>query len=204
MMKLKAFGIEIYVSFTVVALFSIFVLFDKSGNLICCFISAFCHETGHIFTMCRFNMKPEKIRISLFDIKILDNNRNLCSYNENLAVVLSGSAANFLLFIIAGILFLFIKAEILLRFSAVNLFTGMFNLLPVSNLDGGQALYLLLIRRFSEKTTDRIIDFLTVLLILPTAVIGFIVLFKSKYNFSLLLISVYLLSALILRKSKFY
>ena len=204
MMKLNTFGIEIYLSFTVVALFSIFVLFDKSGNLICCFISAFCHEAGHIFTMCRLNLKPEKIKISLFDIKILDKNRNLCSYNENLAVVLSGSAANFLLFIIAGILFLFIKAEILLRFSAVNLFTGMFNLLPVSNLDGGQALYLLLIRRFSEKTTDRIIDFLTVLLILPTAVIGFIVLFRSEYNFSLLLISVYLLSALILRKSKFY
>lgn len=204
MMKLNTFGIEIYLSFTVVALFSIFVLFDKSGNLICCFISAFCHEAGHIFTMCRLNLKPEKIKISLFDIKILDKNRNLCSYNANLAVVLSGSAANFLLFIIAVILFLFIKAEILLRFSAVNLFTGMFNLLPVSNLDGGQALYLLLIRRFSEKTTDRIIDFLTVLLILPTAVIGFIVLFRSKYNFSLLLISVYLLSALILRKSKFY
>ena len=94
--------------------------------------------------------------------------------------------------------------ELLLTFSIVNLLTGLFNLLPVSNLDGGQAIYLILTQKFTDKTANRIIDVLTVLLIFPISIAGFIVLLNSKYNFSLLLISVYLIITLIIKNSKYF
>ena len=84
------------------------------------------------------------------------------------------------------------------------MFTGVFNALPVSNLDGGQALYLLLTLKFSDTTANKVIDILTIILIFPTAILGFILLFNSKYNFSLLLISIYLIIALMEKNSKFY
>lgn len=203
-MKFKLFDIEINLSFVVTALFSIFILLDKSGNLTCCFASAFFHEAGHIFAMCRCKCKPEKVIIKLFDIRIIDCKRQLCAYKYSLIIILAGVTVNFILCSASTLIYFFSEVEIFRVFAIVNALTGAFNLLPVSNLDGGQALYLILSRKLSEKVTDRIIDSLTVIIILPTAVLGFIVLFRSKYNFSLLLISLYLLLALILKKSKFY
>lgn len=204
MMKFRIFGIEIYVSFVVVALFSVLLLLDINKNLIFCFISAFLHEAGHLLAMCRCNCKPSKIIIKLFDIRIIDNKRLYCPFKCNIIIILSGVAVNFFLTVCFFIIYFFTEAEYCKTFSLVNFFTGAFNLLPASNLDGGQALYLVLMRKFSEETTERVIDGLTIALILPTAICGFIVLFRSKYNFSLLFISFYLVLALVLKKSKFY
>lgn len=203
-MKFNLFNINFYISFIVVAFFSIMVLLDKSGNLICCFTAAVLHELGHIVAMCLCNCKPIKIVFKLFDIRIINNNRYLCSYSSSMFIVIAGVLVNFALCCISYCFWITTQLQFFQIFSLVNLFTGLFNLLPVSNLDGGQALFLLLQRKFSEKTTDSIIDILTVLLILPTAILGFIVLFRSKYNFSLLIISFYLLLALVLKKSKYY
>lgn len=203
-MKFKTFGITIELSFILVAVFTLIVISDTSQRLICCFVSALCHEAGHIATMCRLGKKPKKIICQLFNIKIIDDNRAMYSYKADLLVILSGIIVNFFLSIVSFVFFYISKSELLLTFSIVNLFTGLFNLLPVSNLDGGQAIYLILIKKFTEKTANRIIDILTVLLIFPISIAGFIVLFNSKYNFSLLLISVYLVITLIVKNSKYF
>lgn len=203
-MKHKIFGIEIRLSFISSALFAAFLLLDTSGSLSCCLLSALFHELGHIIAMCRCGCKPEKIVINLFDIKIIDNKRQLCPLKQTLIIVLSGVLTNFILCLLSAVMYYFFCIEIFRLFTTVNLLTGIFNLLPVANLDGGQAIYLILSSKFSEKAADRVIDALTVLLILPTAILGFIVLFQSKYNFSLLLISIYLVLSLFQKKSKIY
>lgn len=204
MMRLRLFDIEFKISFLLVSVFAIITLFDRQCKLFICFLSAFLHESGHIFAMCKNNCKPKSVICNLFDIKIIDNKRALTSFSANLIIVLSGVIVNFLAAIFSYILYYFSQIEIFFTVSAVNLLMGVFNLLPVSNLDGGQALYLILTKKLSFETADKIIDLLTILLIMPTAVIGFIILFNSKYNFSLLLVSIYLLAALVLKKSKFY
>ncbi len=203
-MKFKIFGIKIYVSFVFVAVFTLLIFLDTSQKLICCFISALCHESGHIFTMSKLGRKPKKIICQLFNIKIIDTTRAIFSYKTDLAIVLSGILVNFIFSFFSFLLYLISNLEILLTFSIVNLLTGVFNLLPVSNLDGGQAIYLVLTQKLSDKTVNRIIDILTILLIFPISIVGFIVLFNSKYNFSLLLISVYLVITLIVKNSKYY
>lgn len=203
-MRLKVFGIEFKVSYLLVFVFALIAVFDKEYRLLICFVSAFFHEMGHILAMCKNGCKPETVICKLFDIKIIDNKRALTSFKANLIIVLSGVSVNFLLAMLAYAVCYFSQIEIFFTTSAVNFLMGIFNLLPVSNLDGGQALYLILTRKLSFESADKIIDILTFLLILPTAVLGFIVLFNSKYNFSLLLVSVYLIMTLVLKKSKFY
>lgn len=204
MMKLKVFDIEFKVSFLLVSVFALIAIFDREYRLLICFVSALLHELGHVFAMCKNNCKPKSVVCNLFDIKIIDNKRALTSFKANLKIVLSGVAVNFSIALLSYAVCYFSQIEIFFTISAVNLLMGIFNFLPVSNLDGGQALFLMLTKNHSFETADKIIDFLTFLLILPTAVFGFIVLFNSKYNFSLLLVSVYLLMALVLKKSKFY
>lgn len=187
-----------------VAVFTLLIILDNNQRLLCCFLSAICHEAGHILAMCKTGKKPEKITFQLFDIKITDSKRVVFSFKEDSIVVSAGICVNFLLSLISLILYYISNSEIFLSFSIVNMFTGVFNALPVSNLDGGQALYLLLTQKFSDTTANKVIDILTIILIFPTAILGFILLFNSKYNFSLLLISIYLIIALMEKNSKFY
>lgn len=203
-MKLKLFGIEIKISFLLISVFAIIAVFDKEYKLIICFVSAFLHELGHLFAMYINGCKPKSVVCNLFDIRIIDNKRALTTYKINLLIILSGVAVNFLIAIIMYVVYYICNIEIFFTIFYVNLIMGVFNLLPVSNLDGGQALYIILTKKLSFETSDKIIDLLTILLILPTAVFGFIILFNSKYNFSLLIVSVYLITALVLKKSKFY
>lgn len=81
---------------------------------------------------------------------------------------------------------------------------GLFNLIPVMSLDGGQLLYLLLSRRFDEALAERLVNIVTFLFIFPLAAVGFLLLLKSKYNFSLLFVCIYLVLSLVLKNNRYY
>ena len=81
---------------------------------------------------------------------------------------------------------------------------GLFNLLPVMSLDGGQLLYILLSRRRTPGQAEKIVCRLTFICIFPLAALGFVVLFHSHYNFSLLFVCVYLVFTLLTRQEKYY
>ncbi len=71
-------------------------------------------------------------------------------------------------------------------FAITNLAVGRFQILPISSLDGSNALEFLGV----SKNTRFIISIITAFFF---AFIGFMVLIYSKYNFSILAISVYLI-----------
>lgn len=203
-MKFNIAKVQVELSFPVIAVFALVTVFDATGNLLCCYLAAVIHEMGHLFMMCLCDSKPNRIQFGLFDIQILDKKRTMRSIKKDLLIVFSGIGANICMCILSLILYRFLQWEFLLIFFFVNLLTALFNALPVCTLDGGQGLFLLLSQKFPREKSEKIIDVCTVVLIFPTAVCGFLLLFYSKYNFSLLFISMYLVSALIMKKSKFY
>ena len=77
-------------------------------------------------------------------------------------------------------------------------------MLPVMSLDGGQLLYLILSRRLSENSAEKVVNIITFIFIFPLAALGFLLLFKSKYNFSLLFVCVYLIFSLIFKKNRYF
>ena len=88
-------------------------------------------------------------------------------------------------------------------FAISNLSVGMFNLLPVLSLDGGQLIFIILRQRVGADKAEKIVDIITFITIFPLAVLGFIVLFESKYNFSLLFVCVYLIVSLLTRGNRY-
>ena len=145
-------------------------------------MSSFFHEIGHLLAILVLKQKVDRIEFSLFDIKIKSN--YYVSFSKELIITLSGVAFNF-------ILFLFFIRTIRI-FALANLFIGIFNLLPVSTLDGGQAINIILNKFISEEKSVIILNILTVIFAIPIFTLGIIVLFNTGYNFSFLLLGVYL------------
>ena len=160
------------------------------------------HESGHLLAMIKCGYAPEKIKISAFEIKIFDSKRQSRSEKQNFFIIFFFFAVNFICFIPFYLLYL-LGNEFVLPFAISNLSVGMFNLLPVLSLDGGQLIFIILRQRVGADKAEKIVDIITFITIIPLAALGFIVLFESKYNFSLLFVCVYLIVSLLTRGNRY-
>ena len=143
--------------------------------------------------------KPLQICFRAFSVDIIDSNRLQRAFKSDIFILLAGPIANlitamFLLTLQNLFNFCFLKAFVL-----ANLFFAVFNLLPIEPLDGGQILLILLLRKFKLRVAEKIALSLSFLTLFPLAAVGFFVLLHSKYNFSLLFLSCYLMAVLLLK-----
>lgn len=137
--------------------------FDRLNIIFYLLISALLHEFGHI-SACYLCKTPPKINISVFGIKL--TNYPSVKYKK-LFVILSGPLVNLLLFFVSHYI---VKYKFSLKtyiFMCVNLVIGIFNLLPIYFLDGGQ-----IVTTFVQnKTLRNIFDFISLLTIVITVTI---------------------------------
>ncbi len=201
-MKLRIAKIKIEISFTLICIAGICVILGITSGFVWCAAAVLIHELGHLLMMLRLGFLPEKIKISAFEIKIFDSKRQSRSEKQNFFIIFSGPAVNFICFIPFYLLYL-LGNENFLPFALANLSVGLFNSLPVLSLDGGQIIFILLKRRLNPARAEKIVDIITLITIFPLAVLGFAVLFKSKYNFSLLFICAYLIISLVTRSDRY-
>ena len=198
-MTFKIGKLYIELSFPLVALMTAVIIFDTSMSVIICFAGIIGHETGHILAMRHFGSYPQKIKLTLFDIAIIDRKKITLSDNAELIITLAGVTVNFILAIIS---YFFIQNPYIEIFFNTNLTLGLFNSLPIDSLDGGQALFILLSKKFSAFTSVKILDTVSFIILIPLAVMGFLVLLRSKYNFTLLLTALYLISIILIKNKK--
>lgn len=202
-MKFRVLKTEITISYLIICTASICIIAGIFDSFLYCLFAIIIHETGHIILMCIFGYAPEKIKISLFEISISDRKRQERSFIQNFLIIFFGPFANFICFILFYLLYL-IGNDYFLYFAAANFSVGLFNILPVMSLDGGQLLYLILSRFFSDTGSQRIVNVITFIIIFPLASLGFILLFNSKYNFSLLIVCIYLVFSLICKNNMYF
>jgi len=192
-MTVKFKNTEVYISFYFALAITVISFFDKSNSLLFNMFSAMIHESGHFLCMILLGEVPEKLEITPFGMRIERNKVNRMSYNQEILIALSGPCVNF---IFAVILLAFRFKE----FAYINIIIGSFNMLFCRPLDGSRVLYFLLLSKFSEEKSKRILNAVSFLTVIPVCVMGIFVLMKSGYNFSLLLISIYLLSFLVMKR----
>ena len=202
-MNLSFFKIKLEISYLLLSFLAIIVIAEIFNNFLWCISAVVIHELGHIIPMCIFGYRPEKIKFSLFEISITDNTRQKRSFWQNFFIILFGPFVNFICFISFYLLYLYGK-DFYLPIAIANLSVGLFNILPVLSLDGGQLLYLILCRKITERNAERVVDILTFIFIFPLFALGFLLLFNSKYNFSLLFVCVYLIFSLVLKNNRYY
>ncbi len=182
---------KIHVSFFFGLTVALMGLFDKTGNIFLCLVSGIIHESGHLAVLLLSHEKPKDIFITPFGMRIERTEENLTKPSLEILCAFAGPLVN----ILAWLIF---KGS---KFSEINLTIGLFNLLPCTPLDGNKILENFLKLKFSQETTDKISLIISCITIFPVAIAGFIILLESRYNFSLLLISFYMIFFIILKNT---
>lgn len=195
---------KVSITFPFVAFLSGSVIFDKSGAVIWGLLSALLHEMGHIAAMSIKGGTPYEIQFKLFDISILDKNRIQNGYKDDILILAAGSAVNILMFCFLYIVYKITKLEFLHIPMTENLFLGIMNILPIESLDGGQILYAILCLKGKEKSSSTVLQVVSFMVLVPLTALGFYILIKSNHNFSLLMISCYLMALVLLKQNRFY
>lgn len=202
-MRFKILKTEVEISFALLCAAALCVITGVFGSFLWCALAIIIHESGHLATMAVLGYLPKRIKISLFEISISDGSRQERTDRENILIIFFGPAANFICFIVFYLLYL-TGSEFFLPFAAANLAVGLFNSLPLLSLDGGQILYIFLCRRYTPEKSERIVNIITFIIVFPMSAAGFVLLFNSHYNFSLLFVSAYIILSFLSRQEKYY
>ncbi len=177
-MTFKTEKISVEISFWFIAVITLLlVLFPESDGAMC-FIFCILHELGHLSAMLIFKKKTEKISFGYFGIKIVTGKQFLPPVKEAV-IAFAGPLVNLILYVL-------LYAVNQKAYAVMSFGLAVFNLLPVPMLDGGH-----IISAFfpESKATRKIgLSFAVTL-----AVLGIAVAVYSKENFTILIVSLYLL-----------
>ncbi len=201
-MRFRLASTEIELSYTLLCLAAVCVMLGLFSGFLWCAAAIIIHEGGHMIAMISCGYFPKRIKISLFEINISDGKRAERSVRQNLRIIFFGPFANFICFLPCFLLYLNGMNRII-PFAAANCSVGLFNMLPVMSLDGGQLAYLLLTRRLSARTAEKTVNALTFCFIFPCAAFGFWLLLRTG-NISLLFVSVYMVFSLLFKGNRYY
>lgn len=176
------------------------IIMDNSGMIVLGIISAFLHEIGHLIAVYFKNEKIKNINFGFANVDIMASS----PINENdFLVLISGSAANFAVALILKILYLYLGNPMYNIIAYQNLWIGIFNLLPILPLDGGQIFFLILNKKFDIFLSEKILRIVSLVFLVPVCIMGFLILINSKYNFSLLILLCYLISYIFFKEDMF-
>ncbi|MBQ8133698.1 MAG: hypothetical protein IJ192_04755 [Clostridia bacterium] len=201
-MRFRFGSLTLEMSFPLVAVMTAAVLYDSTLSVAVCFAAVILHEGGHLLVLWKLHSMPKHIKLTLFDIAIIDKNKSVRGTKRELAVVLAGIVSNLLFGALSALLLHFTGIAFFEGLLNANLTLAVFNSLPVDSLDGGQALFLLLCEKMNMYRAMTILDIISVIVLIPTACLGFLVLLRSGYNFTLLLTAFYLMGVVIMRHSR--
>lgn len=118
------------------------------------------------------------------------------SYRQNAVISLAGPLGNLAL---ASVFFV-LNPENQIAIQS-NLALGILHLLPIEPLDGGLAVHAFLRGKIAAGKADKICLVLSITLLLPLSILGFLILLQTRYNFSLLALSIYLMLYLVLGRN---
>ncbi len=186
-------GCKINISFYFFAVLCICSLCDRNGTTLSGLLAAAVHEAGHLAAIYFSGLSVKELTVNSAGLKMyvpnLDSRRSIC-----IITALSGASANLLLFIISA----FFSESL----AVSSLILCLLSLLPCDPFDGGIVLRTILEKHLTEKSTDIIMLIVTLAILLPIVCIGTYILIASRYNFSLLILSILIFTTICQRTLK--
>lgn len=178
--------IRISLDFTFFAVVGIVCIFDGGGFGVLYLLACLCHEAAHLAVMMIKGQIPERIVFSGGGICIKQ------SENACFSVLAAGPAANFILFFIFA--FCLKQNSIYMPiFAAANLCVGLFNLLPMEELDGGRLTEMLLYKLLPYGKAQRLISAVQVFTFIFWGAAALFLLWNGMVNLTAVFVMVYIL-----------
>lgn len=195
-MRFKIFDVEIYIDFLFTASVTLLLIFDDTYTAVFALAAAILHEMGHLSVFLIFGQKPKSIKLNALGMEIVRSKEIKLTFIQEVYVAFAGPLVNLILALLTFIIARGNHVAI-----GINIALAAFNLLPIFELDGGRILYYLLCIKTEEYKANKIITVLSYLTLFPLFLVGFLILIRSRYNFTLLAVTIYL-TIIILNKSK--
>lgn len=190
-MQFKIKSTSIKISFSFLVIFLIFALTDNLDIYIKTLSASLIHETVHIIFIIAFKGSVSKITFNILGGKIEKSNKIMLGNNKEAVINLSAPIFN----IIIGLISLLFNQNI--QWVYINLFIGIFNLLPFYNFDGGQGLFFFLCNRIDLKTAKNVIKILSFIACVSFSLFSAYIFFYVNKNYIFIIFSFYMLFSLL-------
>ncbi len=196
-MKFKLLGTDIYVSFLFSAIIVLMLATDKTGLALPTVFSVFVHELGHLTAMWISDNAPKSIRLIPASVQI--TRRVTSNYRNDIFIALAGPIVNLLLFAALYVNYIAFKNEATLYYALINLIVGVFNLLPVTGLDGGTVLFSLIAKKGDINKALLTLRLITLGFGIGLLVVAVTLCFRGTANISAFIVAIYLLLSVIIK-----
>ena len=197
-MRFRFFGTEIYISFLFSAVIAFMIATDRTGLVIPTIFSVLLHEVGHLIFMWIFECEPKSIKLVPASISIT-RGMSAKKYGD-LLISLAGPMVNLIMFCSLYVNFLITKSAFSLDCALINLAFFIFNMLPVSGLDGGTVLKIILSKKFKDPLkAERIVRIITLAVGLLVGIIGITLIINGELNISVFIVAIYIIISAFIR-----
>ena len=197
-MKFKIFGTQIYVSFLFAATLSFMLATDRTGLVIPTLFAVLIHETGHLTAMWISDCAPKEIRLVPASVQIVESFPR--TQRAEAMIILCGPFANIAVSVSLFINYYLSSSDISLRFALLNAVLAAFNMLPVSGLDGGRLLCMLIGRFTDPYTALKTVRITTAVLSAGAIITGVLMVLNGNVNISVFIVGLYLAVCAIMKK----
>lgn len=189
-MRFKFFNIEFFISVFFPIILCLMLLIDSTGMMSASFFAVIVHEIGHLFVMKIFKCTPRKIELTFAGI-LISGTDNL-NRKENFFILFGGPFFNIIFGFFLYFLYNYLKLNLFIVNSAVQLSFAALNLIPINGLDGGSLLTILLSVFFGNEKSEFVSTVVSLLFTVVIIFVGITVVFIGKGNISLLLLGIYM------------
>lgn len=188
-MRFKLFGTEIYISFLFSAVITAMLAFDRTGYVLPLLFAVAMHEAGHLTAMWVTGCAPKRIKLVPAAVEI---STGIGCEKHAVTVALCGPAVNIILFLTLWFNYAAFGNEMSLWCALINLIIGVFNLLPVTGLDGGTVLECLLIKKTHFMRARLVMRIINLGFAAAAAALGVTLAFMGRFNLSFFIFALYL------------
>lgn len=184
MIELRLKKTVLRLDFSFFAVVALFLFLDRSGLGLSALAACGLHELSHLVVMTVFGVPADEITFYGAGVRIASSETERIGGAARVLILLAGCGANF----IATAFFWGLGNSVA---AAINLFTGIFNLLPFGELDGAALLKTLFIKICRPERVD---GFMRATAMLSGAVVAVsVLLFGGGVSFTLVTTLLYII-----------
>lgn len=150
-------SVKVQIRFSFFAVTAAMLFCARHEIVIICLLSSLFHECGHLFFLALFGERPERIVFAQFGIRIDRQQSVSLDYKKEAVIALGGIAMNFLLCVFFTAVYFICKNELLLYGVFSNILIAALNMMPIDMLDCGNFLRYMLLMRYDEQKTEKVL-----------------------------------------------
>lgn len=171
------------------------IIYRFSNILFITYAIVLIHESAHFITALKIGVKPEKIVIMPFGVALRINSYNIRNPKDEIKIAIAGPLSNIIIAFISMALYYnnIISYDLWVFLITSNCSLAFINIIPALPLDGGRIMRAYLTEKCGYIKAANTVLLLTKIFITVLSVLGIIILYITKFNFSVLIIVSFLI-----------